>query len=134
MPLVNPACARAYINATTALRPVPTRLIPVVPCRSRCATSTAPIPGRFSLYGWKREKAAYYRLRLTYNGSRKHHPPALAPFTGLTWPLYREVGGTLRKVAPLPTRTDGIRSSIRPTDVPKLDGSRMGHHSLGLTT
>jgi hypothetical protein len=55
----------------------------------------APYTGTLLLYGCNGAPAAqYYRLRYSLNGG------PTAPFVGLTWPLYRLVGGVLQTMWP----------------------------------
>jgi hypothetical protein len=55
----------------------------------------SPYTGTLLLYGCNHATGAvFYRLRYSYNGG----PPV--PFTGLTWPLYRLVGGVLQTTWP----------------------------------
>ena len=56
----------------------------------------APYTGTLQLYGCNHVPgAAFYRLRYRYNGG------APVPFTGLTWPLHRVVGGNLQTLWPV---------------------------------
>lgn len=55
----------------------------------------APYTGTLLLYGCNHAPGAqFYRLRYSFNGG------AMVPFTGLTWPLYRLVGGVLQTMWP----------------------------------
>ena len=102
LPLVNPPLPTApYIDAATgfATRPNPPHPggtigeIGVPP-------ATAPYTGTLQIYGCTNlDNADFYRLEYTYT------PPggsatALGPLVGLTWPLYREVGGLLQTLWP----------------------------------
>ncbi len=97
MPLVNPAPpVDPYVDgegyATRPNRPHPSGLIsdglphPL---------SQAPFTDTLQLYGCSElGDAAFYRLTYSFNGG------STTPFLGLTWPLYREVAGTLETLWP----------------------------------
>jgi hypothetical protein len=106
MPLVNPASpeepyhdaapgeasgiAPGYGRRTN--RPHPSGLVSDPPPNPR---AKSPYTGVLLLYGCNTAQGAeYYRLRYSFEGG------PLAPFTGLTWPLYRVVGGTLQTLWP----------------------------------
>jgi hypothetical protein len=56
----------------------------------------APYTGTLQLYGCNHGAgASFYRLRYRFNGG------APVPFTGLTWPLHRVVGGNLQTLWPV---------------------------------
>ena len=103
MPLVNPALPAApYINAVTgfATRPNPPHPGGTL-AEAGVPPSTAPYAGTLQIYGCTQvDNAVYYRLRFTYTAPGAITPSALTPFTGLTWPLYREVGGSLQELWP----------------------------------
>jgi len=118
MPLVNPpGPATPYINAATGFA---TRPNPPHPGGTLAETgvppSTAPYTGTLQLYGCTGvDNAAYYRLRFTYTAPGTTTPSALTPFTGLSWPLYREVGATLEKQWPV-ADSNGWYPVINPAD------------------
>jgi hypothetical protein len=118
MPLVNPALPLApYINATTgfATRPNPPHPGGTL-TEAGVPPSTAPYTETLQLYGCTNvSKAAYYRLRYTYTAPGSTTASALTPFTGLTWPLYREVGGTLQEQWPV-ADSNGWYPVINPAD------------------
>ena len=118
MPLVNPALPLApYINATTgfATRPNPPHPGGTL-AEAGVPPSTAPYTETLQFYGCTTvAKAAYYRLRFTYTAPGTITPSALTPFTGLTWPLYREVGGTLQEQWPA-ADSNGWYPVINPAD------------------
>lgn len=118
MPLVNPALPVApYINAATgfATRPNPPHPGGTL-AEAGVPPSTAPYSGTLQLYGCANvSKAAYYRLRFTYTPPGSNTPSALTPFTGLTWPLYREVGTTLEEQWPV-ADSNGWYPVINPAD------------------
>jgi hypothetical protein len=98
MPLVNPpAPADPYHDAASGYGRRPNRPHP-------SGNLTDPLPNPLAeapytrvlqLYGCNHGGGAVnYRLRYSFNGS------ALAPFTGLTWPLWRVVGGVLQTLWP----------------------------------
>ncbi len=94
MPLVNPpGPADPYHDAASGYARRPNRPHPsgafIDPLPNPLAES--PFTNVLQLYGCNRIKgASFYRLRYSYNGG------ALAPFVGLTWPLYRVVAGSLQ--------------------------------------
>ncbi len=98
MPLVNPpAPADPYHDAATGYARRPNRPHPsgalVDPPPNPLAE--APYTHVLQLYGCNHAKgAAFYRLRYRFNGG-----PSV-PFTGLSWPLYRVVGGALQTIWP----------------------------------
>jgi hypothetical protein len=104
MPLVNPAFPAApYVNLTTgfATRPNPPHPDGTI---GGLATppSTAPYTQTLQLYGCNQvDNAVYYRLRYTYKAPGSNVTSALAAFKGLTWPLYRVVGGNLQSLWPV---------------------------------
>ncbi len=118
MPLVNPPLPQApYINATTgfATRPNPPHPGGTL-AEAGVPPSTAPYCETLQLYGCTNiSKAAYYRLRYTYTPPGSTTASALTPFTGLTWPLYREVGGTLQEQWPV-ADSSGWYPVINPAD------------------
>jgi hypothetical protein len=61
------------------------------------------------------DNAAYYRLRFTYTAPGTTTASALTPFTGLSWPLYREVGFTLEEQWPV-ADVNGWYPVIAPSD------------------
>ncbi len=102
MPLVNPPLPAApYIDATTgfATRPNPPHPGGTIG-EAGVPPATAPYTDTLQIYGCTNvDNAAFYRLEYKYTppgGS----PTALGPFVGLTWPLYREVGGVLQSMWP----------------------------------
>jgi hypothetical protein len=94
MPLVNPpGPADPFHDAATGYARRPNRPHPsgsfVDPLPNPLAE--APFTNVLQLYGCNRvQGASFYRLRYSFNGG------PLAPFVGLTWPLYRVVGGSLQ--------------------------------------
>jgi hypothetical protein len=93
-PLVNPAGpADPYLDvvagyATRPNRPHPSGMM-ADPLPNPLAE--APFTRVLQLYGCNRvNNAAFYRVKYSYNGG------PVVPFTGLTWPLYRVVGGNLQ--------------------------------------
>lgn len=103
MPLVNPPIpADPYHDAGTGYgrrpnRPHPSgNITPILP-DFPLPLAQAPYTGSLQLYGCNElEGGVFYRLRYGYNGG------ASVPFTGLTWPLYRVVGGNLQTHWPAP--------------------------------
>ncbi|HIH44846.1 MAG TPA: hypothetical protein HA257_07195, partial [Candidatus Methanoperedenaceae archaeon] len=99
MPLVNPAipyhdAASGYArrpnrpHASGNIAPIPTDFPPPP---SPPILAQTPYTGTLQLYGCNNiDDADYYRLTYSFNGG------ATVPFTGLTWPLYRVVGGALQ--------------------------------------
>jgi hypothetical protein len=102
MPLANPAApADPYHDAGPGEpanvapgyarrpnRPHPSGLVSDPPPNPR---AKSPYTGVLLLYGCNElQGAAFYRLRYSLNGG------PTVPFTGLTWPLYRMVGGALQ--------------------------------------
>jgi len=78
--------------------------------------STAPYTGTLQFYGCTNvDSASYYRLRFTYTAPGTTIPSALTPFTGLSWPLYREVGATLEEQWPV-ADANGWYPVINPAD------------------
>jgi len=104
MPLVNPPLPAApYVDAVAgfATRPNPPHPDGTVAGPALLPAST-PYTGTLQLYGCNQvDDAVYYRLRYTYTPPGSTTPSALTPFTGLTWPLYREVGGLLESLWPV---------------------------------
>lgn len=100
MPLVNPpGPADPYHDAVTGYARRPNRPHPsgnlVDPLPNPLAE--APYTGTLQLYGCNHAQGAvFYRLRYSFNGG------ATVPFTGLTWPLHRVVGGILQTLWPTP--------------------------------
>ncbi len=99
MPLVNPpGPAAPYVDpiagfATRPNPPHPSGAIggPALP------PATAPYTGTLQIYGCADVAgASYYRLRYAYTAPGSATAMALTPFKGLTWPLYRVVGGNLQ--------------------------------------
>lgn len=94
MPLVNPpGPADPYHDAATGYARRPNRPHPsgafVDPLPNPLAES--PYTNVLQLYGCNRiAGASFYRLQYQFNGG------SLVPFVGLTWPLYRVVGGSLQ--------------------------------------
>jgi hypothetical protein len=99
MPLVNPAGpADPYHDAASGYARRPNRPHPsgalVDPLPNPLAE--APFTRVLQLYGCNRiAGASFYRLRYRFNGG------PLAPFVGLTWPVYRVVGGVLQSHWPV---------------------------------
>ncbi|MBI4203180.1 MAG: hypothetical protein HY532_08730 [Chloroflexi bacterium] len=98
MPVINPpAPAAPYHDAILGYarrvnRPHPSGNL-VDPLPNPLAKT--PYTRVLQIYGCNhRPGAAFYRLMYSYNGG------AEAPFTGLTWPLYRVVGGALQSLWP----------------------------------
>jgi hypothetical protein len=99
MPLVNPAGpADPYHDNATGYarrvnRPHPSgNLVDPLPN----PLAEAPFTGTLQLYGCNHAPgAAFYRLRYRFNGG------PIVPFTGLTWPLHRVVGGNLQTLWPV---------------------------------
>jgi hypothetical protein len=104
MPLVNPPSPAApYIDpvAGFATRPNPPHPGGTI-AEAGVPPSTAPYTGTLQLYGCTGvDNAAFYRLRYTYTAPGTTTPSALTPFTGLSWPLYRVVGGVLQEQWPV---------------------------------
>ncbi len=100
MPLVNPpGPADPYHDAASGYARRPNRPHPsgnlADPLPNPLAE--APYTRTLQLYGCNHQPGAvYYRLRYAFNGG------APVPFTGLTWPLYRIVGGVLQTLWPAP--------------------------------
>jgi hypothetical protein len=118
MPLVNPPSPAApYINATTGFATRPNQPHPGgTLAEAGVPPSTAPYCGTLQLYGCTMvDSAAYYRLRYTYTAPGSITPSALTPFTGLTWPLYLEVGGNLQEQWPV-SDASGWYPVINPAD------------------
>ncbi len=98
LPLVNPpAPADPYHDAATGYARRPNRPHPsgnlADPLPNPLAE--APYTRVLQLYGCNHSQGAvYYRLRYSFNGG------ALVAFTGLTWPLWRVVGGVLQTMWP----------------------------------
>lgn len=104
MPLVNPPLPAApYIDsaagfATRPNAPHPSGQI----AGAALPPASAPYCDTLQLYGCNQvDGAVYYRLRYTYTAPGSTTASALTPFTGLTWPLYREVGGLLQTLWPV---------------------------------
>jgi hypothetical protein len=104
MPLVNPPSPAApYVDTVAgfATRPNPPHPNGTIAGPALPPAST-PYTGTLQLYGCNQvDDAAYYRLEFTYTPPGSTTPSALTPFTGLTWPLYREVGGILESLWPV---------------------------------
>ncbi len=104
MPLVNPPLPAApYVDAVDgfATRPNPPHPNGTVAGPALPPAST-PYTGTLQLYGCNQvDNAVYYRLQYTYTPPGSTTPSALTPFTGLTWPLYREVGSLLESLWPV---------------------------------
>jgi hypothetical protein len=118
MPLVNPpAPAAPYINATTGFATPPNPPPPGgTQAEAGVPPSTAPYCDTLQIYGCTMvDSAAYYRLRYTYTAPGSITPSALTPFTGLTWPLYLEVGGNLQEQWPV-SDASGWYPVINPAD------------------
>jgi hypothetical protein len=118
MPLVNPpAPAAPYLDpvAGFATRPNPPHPGGTL-AEAGVPPSTAPYTGTLQLYGCASvDNAAYYRLRFTYTAPGSATASALTPFTGLSWPLYREVGGNLQEQWPV-ADINGWYPVINPAD------------------
>jgi hypothetical protein len=103
MPLVNPLLGETYIDpvAGYATRPNPPHPGGTF-AEAGVPPSTAPYCGTLQLYGCTYiDGAVYYRLRFTYTAPSTVTPSALTPFTGISWPLYLEVGGVLQEQWPV---------------------------------
>lgn len=104
MPLVNPPAPTApYVDpvAGFATRPNPPHPDGQIG-GAALPPSTAPYVGTLQLYGCNQvDDAVYYRLRYTYTAPGSTTASALTAFTGLTWPVYREVGGSLETLWPV---------------------------------
>lgn len=103
MPVVNPPLPAApYIDANGyATRPNPPHPDGTI-AGAPLPPATAPYTGSLQLYGCTQvDNAAYYRLRYTYTAPGSSTASALNPFVGLSWPLYREVGGVLEEQWPV---------------------------------
>lgn len=100
MPLINPP--GQYHDAVTGYarrpnRPHPSGNIAPVLADLPLPLAETPYTHTLQLYGCNHgEGAVYYRLRYSFNGG------ASVPFPGLTWPLYRLVGGVLHTLWPSP--------------------------------
>jgi hypothetical protein len=118
MPLVNPTSppgAQPYIDPVAGFATRPNPPHPAIPAHfpfpaipggtlggPSVPPSTAPYCGTLQIYGCTEvDSASYYRLRYTYTAPGSATPSALTPFTGLTWPLYLEVGGNLEEQWPV---------------------------------
>jgi hypothetical protein len=116
MPLVNPPSpGQPYLDPVAGYATRPNQPRPAIPAHfpfpaipggtlngPQVPPSTAPYCGTLQLYGCTNvDNAAYYRLRYTYTAPGSTTPSALTPFTGLTWPLYLEVGGNLQEQWPV---------------------------------
>ncbi|MGQ0443877.1 MAG: hypothetical protein ACT4O2_01805 [Beijerinckiaceae bacterium] len=90
MPLFNPAGPiDPYIDAVAGYANRPNRPHPsgLIADALPNPLAEAPYTNVLQLYGCNRVKSAeFYRLKYSYNGG------PVAPFTGLTWPLIREIG------------------------------------------
>jgi hypothetical protein len=118
MPLVNPPLPAApYIDAVAGYATRPNTPHPGgTLTEAGVPPSTAPYTGTLQLYGCTQvDNAAYYRLRYTYTAPGATIPSALMPFTGLSWPLYREVGGVLQEQWPA-ADSNGWYPVIAPSD------------------
>lgn len=104
MPLVNPPLPAApYVDAVGgfATRPNPPHPDGTIAGAALPPAST-PYTGTLQLYGCNQvDNAVYYRLEFTYTPPGSTTASSLTPFTGLTWPLYREVGGILESLWPV---------------------------------
>ncbi len=104
MPLVNPPLPAApYINATTgyATRPNPPHPGGTI-SEAGVPPASAPYTGTLQLYGCTQvDDAVYYRLQFTFTPPGSTTASALTPFTGLSWPIYQEVGGVLSEQWPV---------------------------------
>ena len=104
MPLVNPPSPAApYVDlaAGYATRPNPPR-VGGSPAGARNPPATAPYCQTLQLYGCADVGgAAYYRLQYTFTPPGSATASAATPFKGLSWPLYREVGGILQSLWPV---------------------------------
>ncbi len=103
MPLINlPGPADPYHNAVTGYarrpnRPHPSGNIAPVLADLPLPLAETPYTHTLQLYGCNHVKGAlYYRLRYSFNGG------ASIPFTGISWPLHRVVGGILKTLWPAP--------------------------------
>ncbi len=103
MPLINPpGPADPYHNAVTGYarrpnRPHPSGNIAPVLADLPLPLAETPYTHTLQLYGCNHgEGAVYYRLRYSFNGG------ASVPFTGISWPLHRLVGGVLQTLWPAP--------------------------------
>jgi hypothetical protein len=118
MPLVNPPLPAApYVDpvAGYATRPNPPHPGGTLG-EAGVPPATAPYTGTLQLYGCTQvDNAVYYRLCFTYTAPGSTTPSALTPFTGLSWPLYREVGGSLQEQWPA-ADSNGWYPVIAPTD------------------
>ncbi len=97
-PLVNPGSpAPTYVNAATGFATRPNAPHPGgTLAEAGVLPSTAPYTGTLQLYGCANvDNAAFYRLRFTYTAPGTTTASTLSPFTGITWPIHREVGGIL---------------------------------------
>ncbi len=99
MPVVDPpAPAPAYHDAVTGYAKRPNRprasgLDPARPADLPLDPADAPYCRTLQLYGCAEiNNAAFYRLLFRHNGGPQ------VPFTGLTWPRHRIVGGALQTV------------------------------------
>ena len=94
MPLVNPAAPEdPFVDSVAGYAKRPNRPHPsgdyLDPLPNPLAST--PFCRTLQLYGCSAVgNAAYYRVRYAFNGG------APAPFTGISWPLYRVVGGILQ--------------------------------------
>jgi hypothetical protein len=143
MPLVNPPLPTApYINAATgyATRPNPPHPGGTL-TEAGVQPATAPYTGTLQLYGCTQvDNASYYRLRFTYTAPGSTTASALTPFTGLSWPLYRVVGGVLEEQWPvsdssgwypvIPTADDWFPNSM----VLEWDTIHSAFNAIGLYT
>jgi hypothetical protein len=103
MPLINPpAPDDPYHDAATGYarrpnRPHPSGSIAPLASDFPLPLAEAPYTRVLQLYGCNEvDGAAFYRLTYQFNGG------PVVPFTGLTWPLYRVVGGNLQTLWPTP--------------------------------
>ena len=93
MPLVNPSTGDPYHDAATGYARRPNRPHPSGAIADPLPNplASAPYAGTVHLYGCNEMSGgAFYRLRYRYEGG------PWVPFTGLTWPLYRVVSGSLQ--------------------------------------
>jgi hypothetical protein len=104
MPLVNPPLPTApYINAVTGYATRPNAPHPGgTLTEAGVPPAAAPYTGTLQLYGCTQvDGAVYYRMQFTYTAPGSSTTSALAPFTGLSWPIYQESGGVLSEQWPV---------------------------------
>jgi hypothetical protein len=116
MPLVNPGIGEPYVDpvagyATRPNQPRPSGTL----SGPQSVPSTAPYCDTLQFYGCTAvDGAAYYRLEYTYTAPGSTTASGWIPFTGLTWPLYLEAGGSLTKQWPI-SDADGWYSVVDPS-------------------